>query len=366
LLFLFVHHSFVSFPSPLLLLSQNTTRLLLVISLRIPWALRKPFEPDARIPYFDLQRLYYVAFSRAKGLLILMAVRCPGKALTPLWSQIPAWSPNKIKNMPAAEPWEEAILPRPHYGFTNDIQLYTTCPHQYQFFRSYNFAAAQNKIYFAGQLVHRTLEHIHRMARDKRLEELNEKTLERIFERKFRALTQSYLSAIESNQKTRAWQQVLRYFQQNREMLRMIEAAELPVQIEKSAYVLTGKIDLLVKNASSIDLIDFKTQPRPKDASVLLGAYEQQLHFYAHALEQSYSQRPERLFLYWTAEERRENALMEIPYQEERMKKINTHLEDVVEHIEKKQFHVRQPPALEICRKCDLRALCQQDRVINI
>jgi site-specific recombinase XerD len=41
----------VSFPLPLLLLSQNTIRLLLVISLRIPWALRTPRKASTIATY---------------------------------------------------------------------------------------------------------------------------------------------------------------------------------------------------------------------------------------------------------------------------------------------------------------------------
>lgn len=268
--------------------------------------------------------------------------------------------------MPPCEPWQEPSLPRPRYGLTNDLQLYITCPRQYQFFRTYNFTPGHNETYFSGQLVHHTLEHIHRMARDRKLAELdNEEALLKIFERKFQALTQVYLSSIDSEQKTQAWQQVQRYCQQNWVTLDRVEAAELPIQIDTPKYVLTGTIDLLVETASGIDLIDFKTHQRPKQNSAFLEQYEQQLHFYAHAVEQSRGQRPERLFLYWTAEERKENALMEIPYQAEKMKKINTDLENVVENIEKKNFHVHRPPAIEICQLCNIRHLCRQDRIIE-
>ena len=325
-----------------------------------------PFEPAARIPNFDLHRLYYVAFSRAKNLLLLMAARNPWKPLAEFWHSLPSWSPAVLKDMPPCEPWQEPSLPRPRYGLTNDLQLYITCPRQYQFFRTYNFTPGHNETYFSGQLVHHTLEHIHRMARDRKLAELdNEEALLKIFERKFQALTQVYLSSIDSEQKTQAWQQVQRYCQQNWVTLDRVEAAELPIQIDTPKYVLTGTIDLLVETASGIDLIDFKTHQRPKQNSAFLEQYEQQLHFYAHAVEQSRGQRPERLFLYWTAEERKENALMEIPYQAEKMKKINTDLENVVENIEKKNFHVHRPPAIEICQLCNIRHLCRQDRIIE-
>jgi DNA helicase-2/ATP-dependent DNA helicase PcrA len=150
-----------------------------------------------------------------KDFLVSMAVRQPGKPLASLWQDLPSWSHNDVKNMPEADKPEEPSAQHPRYGLTNDLQLYMTCPRQFQFFRTYNFTPTLNRTHFSGQLVRHTLEHIHRMARDGKLEELNEEALTAAFERKFQALTQSYISSIDSNQKTLAWQQILRYFQQN-------------------------------------------------------------------------------------------------------------------------------------------------------
>jgi DNA helicase II / ATP-dependent DNA helicase PcrA len=268
--------------------------------------------------------------------------------------------------MPASENREQPADPQPRYGLTNDIQLYTTCPRQFQFFRDYNFTPSRNGRHFSGQLVHHTLEHIHRVARDGKLEDMNEEALSQIFERKFQALVQSYAFPIDSSQKSRAWQQVLRYFLQNRETLHHVEAAEVSIQMDKHRYILTGTIDLLVKTPAGLDLIDFKTFPRPNKNVFFLEEYEQQLHFYASAMEQSRGQRPQRMFLYWTAEERKEDALMEIPYQPEKVKKMNSDLENTVANIKAANFHVRQPPDIETCQRCDIRYLCQRDRVIEI
>jgi DNA helicase-2/ATP-dependent DNA helicase PcrA len=325
-----------------------------------------PFEPANRSPEFDLRRLYYVAFSRAKALLVLMAVREPGTYLASLWRQLPSWSLRAISKMPDQEELGQHFVPQPRYGLTSHIQLYTTCPRQFQFFRAHSFAASQNSKYVAGQLVHRTLEYLHRMARDGRIAELSEQKINGIFERQVRALMQLHPLPIDAAQKARAWQQVLRYFQHNQEMLQQIAEAELQVQIDGGNYTLTGKIDLLVKTQQGMDLIDFKTQPRPDKDTGLLKQYEQQLHFYAHALEQSRGKRPDRLFLYWTIEERRENALEEIPYRAEKMQKMSADLNEIVENIQNEHFHVQIAPGAETCRCCDIRYLCRQDRVIEI
>ena len=104
----------------------------------------------------------------------------------------------------------------------------------------------------------------------------------------------------------------MNYFRQNRQELARIQAAEFNVQVEKDDYVLTGKIDLLMEGRGGLDILDFKTSKRPTKNSDALTAYKQQLYLYAHALEKRTGNLPKRLLLYWTAEDSREDALMEI------------------------------------------------------
>jgi len=65
------------------------------------------------------------------------------------------------------------------------------------------------------------------------------------------------------------------------------------------------------------ELLDFKTSEKPVDSPELIRSYERQLATYAHILERRHGKRPERLFLYWTAEPNKEDALMELPYRPE-------------------------------------------------
>jgi len=321
-------------------------------------------EPHQRIPAFDQHRLYYVAFSRAKNLLVLTAPKRPSTALAALWQKLPVWQQADLQHMPNSEPLDESFKPLPRYGLTSHIQVYNTCPRQYHYFRTYNFTPGSTKERFFGQLVHHTLEHIHRIARDGRHSLLNEETIERVFERKFQALVQSHQSSIDTYQKADALQQVLRYFQQNQEILHNVLDAEVPIQINRGNYVLTGKIDLLVKINHDLTLIDFKTHTSATNSSSLLEHYQQQVHFYANALELAGYHRPKRLFLYWTAEEHQENALMEVSYTTEKVTAMSRAIEETVSNIENQKFHVWKPPATEICQRCDLRHLCRQDRVI--
>ena len=109
-------------------------------------------------------------------------------------------------------------------------------------------------------------------------------------------------------------QQVLNYFRQNQAEMRRVIQTEVDVSLEKDGYILTGKVDLLLGGDGKLELLDFKTSPRPKESPELISAYERQLCTYAHILERRHDRHVDRLLLYWTSEPRKENALMVLPY----------------------------------------------------
>jgi CRISPR/Cas system-associated exonuclease Cas4 (RecB family) len=155
-----------------------------------------------------------------------------------------------------------------------------------------------------------------------------------------------------------------------RQALQGIKAAEFPVQVEetlveeKNTYLLAGTIDLLLNGSRGLEILDFKTLHRPDERSAQLVSYKRQLYFYAYATEKCFRQPPQRLFLYWTAEERKENALMEIPYCEDDVQQTMCAISETVAKIQQQQFVVSQPPSPHVCKTCDVRHLCQKERLI--
>jgi DNA helicase-2/ATP-dependent DNA helicase PcrA len=121
-------------------------------------------------------------------------------------------------------------------------------------------------------------------------------------------------------------------------MQRVIET-EVDVSVEKDRYVLTGKVDLLLGGDGRLELLDFKTSPRPVYSPALLASYERQLCTYAHILETRYGKRPDRLLLYWTAEPRKQDALMAFPYQPERVAAAGTYFDQVVTKNPAERLH---------------------------
>jgi len=331
-----------------------------------PFNHRAPFEPEQRITLFDRMRLHYVAFSRPQKLLVLSAHESPKDHFTSIWQGLPQW-PYVQKDLLAAQRFDlhQRMPVKRSYSFTGDLRIYETCPRQYQFFREYDFTPSRSSVIFFGLLVHQTIEEIHRIALDGRLDTLDEQQVEALFERTFRFLCLSDVRPIGDTAKASALRQVLNYYRQNRDEMRRVIQTEVDVSLEKDGYILAGKVDLLLGGDGKLELLDFKTSPRPRGSPELFAAYQRQLCTYAHILERRHGRRVDRLLLYWTAEGRKEDALMVLPYDPAQVDEAGRHFDDTVRRIQAREFAVTKPPEAAICKECDLRLLCRSENIIQ-
>lgn len=124
-------------------------------------------------------------------------------------------------------------------------------------------------------------------------------------------------------------------------------------------------MDLLLGGDGKLELLDFKTSPRPRGSPELFAAYLRQLCTYAHILERRHGRRVDRLLLYWTAEPRKEDALMVLPYDPAQVEEAGRHFDDTVRRIQAREFSVTTPPEAAICKECDLRLLCRSENIIQ-
>ncbi|MHB2026492.1 MAG: ATP-dependent DNA helicase [Elusimicrobiota bacterium] len=331
-----------------------------------PFYRRPPFEPENRITLFDRMRLHYVAFSRPQKVLVLSAHEAPKDYFAPIWQGLPQW-PYVERELLAAQSFalRERMPIKKSYSFTGDLKIYETCPRQYQFFREYDFTPSRSAVIFFGLLVHQTIEDIHRLVLDGKLGELNEARIREIFERTFRFLVLTDVRPIAGAAKDAAFTQVMNYFHQNQDEMRRVIETEVDVSLEKDGYILGGKVDLLLGGDGKLELLDFKTSPRPKNSPELVAAYERQLCTYAHILERRHGRRVDRLFLYWTSEPRKEDALMALPYDPAKVDEAGRYFNQVVARIQGKEFKIKKPPEAGICKECDLRLLCHAEGIIG-
>jgi DNA helicase-2/ATP-dependent DNA helicase PcrA len=114
-----------------------------------------------------------------------------------------------------------------------------------------------------------------------------------------------------------------------------------------------------------LELLDFKTSPRPKNSPELIAAYEHQLCTYAHILERRHGRRVDRLLLYWTSEPRKQDALMDLPYDPMEVEEAGLYFDETVRRIQAHEFAVITPPEASICKECDLNRLCRNEGIIS-
>ena len=330
-----------------------------------PFYRRPPFEPEARITTFDRMRLHYVAFSRPQNLLVLTTHEPPKDYFAPIWQGLPQW-PYVQKERLASQRFQlqQRMPVKRNYSFTGDLKIYETCPRQYQFFREYDFTPSRSAVIFFGLLVHQTIEEVHRIVIDGHLDSLDKARIRELFERTFRFLCLSDVRHIGDAAKEAAFNQVIDYFDQNQNEMRRVIQTEVDVSLEKEGYILVGKVDLLLGGDGKLELLDFKTSPRPKQSPALIAAYERQLCTYAHILERRYGRRVDRMLLYWTAEPRKKDALMVVPYDPSRVHEAGRHFDTVVGLIQAKEFSIKVPPEPGICKECDFKQLCHVEGFI--
>lgn len=126
-------------------------------------------EPLDKIGQFDLMRLFYVALSRPQNLLILPDIvtekgkrQYVSEPFKTILAEKPITEIQKLNldRVPKSKDTQERN--EKIYSFTSDYTSYENCPRQYMVFRKYGFVPSRSQTHFFGQLVHRTIEDLHR------------------------------------------------------------------------------------------------------------------------------------------------------------------------------------------------------------
>jgi DNA helicase-2/ATP-dependent DNA helicase PcrA len=305
-------------------------------------------------------RLHYVAFSRPQKLMVLTSTNQPKAHFNPIWEDLPQWPYIQTEILKAQRfiP-KEFLPPKKAFSFTSHIKVYETCPRQYLYFKDYGFTPSRTAETLFGSLVHQTIEDIHRLILEGKPLNKVEDQIEDLFKVNYRHLQLSGLRPLSSERQEYALNQVNNYVKQNHDRIHHVVDTEVDVSLEKEDYILMGKVDLILRKDDRLELLDFKAQQRPPEGSPWLSSYHDQLLIYAHILEERYYKIPDRLVLYWTAEETREQAAMTFPYQHEKVALAGERFDLVAHQILNPDFKIRQYPEMKVCNECDLLAFCQ-------
>lgn len=318
------------------------------------------FEPEEKISTFDFMRQYYVAFSRAEKILVLTTTEKPNQLFDSIWEGLDQWPyvERKVLESLKFAPRRQ-FIPKRSYSLTSDVNVFEVCPRQYQFYQDYGFSPSRSASMTFGTLVHQTIEDIHKQVIEGKLDQINVGIIEnQWFEMNYQSLIAAGMRPLAEQRKQTALQHVLNYFKQNLKDLERVIETEVDVSVEKPNYILNGKIDLLRGKDGKLEVLDFKSQQRPDKGDPIISRYYNQLCLYSHILKERYGKHPERLYIYWTAENDRDGALMEFPVDPSVILSAGQHFDNIVNIIQKSDFSVKNRPSSETCRNCDFRTYC--------
>jgi DNA helicase-2/ATP-dependent DNA helicase PcrA len=322
-----------------------------------PYYHRKEFEPYERITDFDQMRLHYVAFSRAQDLLVLVSRKKPFRYYQEIFEKVKDYeNVNKDEWRKIRVKTKEKKTQKLEYGFTSHINVYDICPKQYLMYKEYEFTPARAAQRIFGSLVHQTIEDIHRHVIEKIPEELDEEKVLEYFEINKRGFIKQ---GVHPFNEEAARDHVLNYFRNNKDMISKVQETEYEVVLEKSNYYLKGILDLIRGEDGKIDILDFKAQPRPEPENSALECYRRQLAVYSHIVKEKKGIEPARTIIYWTGEEEKSKAIMEIGISDEKVKDVADHFDKIVRKIRNKEFEVSNKPDKKVCDECDFRHCCR-------
>ncbi len=117
-------------------------------------------EPLEKMDDYDTMRMFYVALSRAKNLLIISQFKGPGQSTYPAFERLFAESDfDMADDGKISFPKERSAneVEEKTYSFKYDYIPYLTCPRNYMAFKKYGFVPSRSQTMFYGSLILRTI-----------------------------------------------------------------------------------------------------------------------------------------------------------------------------------------------------------------
>ena len=316
---------------------------------------RKPFEPMADIKYFDFWRLYYVAFSRAQNLLVLATKQEDSKYFGAYLENLP-----NIETFGSGVKFEQVkdVNFKHVYSFTSHISVYDGCPTQYKFYKEYGFAQNQMFHTSVGSLVHATLEDMNKCIIAGNIDRVNEESITEWFYMNYQSMQEQTGYFLTDEQQDNALQQVIRYFHHRKDELGKVWKAEEEINLVLPKYILQGIIDLVEGDDETVEIVDYKTGPKPdaENHPERVEHYKKQLEIYAYLIEKRYGKKVRRMHLYYTST-MDGNPIISFDWSRDAIDKTVDEISGTVMRIESKDFEDKVQNNYA-CRFCDMKYVC--------
>uniref|UniRef100_A0A831TET7 DNA 3'-5' helicase n=1 Tax=Thermorudis peleae TaxID=1382356 RepID=A0A831TET7_9BACT len=309
---------------------------------------RQPAEDDPHLA--DQRRLFYVAMTRARDLVILsVPERIRKQRCKP--SRFLAEMGLELKELPIPsyriDGSERRALgtPRAHLTFSA-INAYLTCPLRYRLL--YEDGLSVPTWYFVqfGTSLHRTLEAIHRRALAG--EPVDEPAALALFEQCWVPFGPRSVEAEQRLEETgRGY--IARYVREHAASFPRVRRAELTFSYDAGDALLSGRVDLVREaEGGGLEIVDFKTRAH---GGLEITNARLQVELYALACENLLDDEVRRLTVHLLAD----GETLDFPWDPQARQHVRDTLDEVITGIAERQFAPKPGPH---CRACDFRRLC--------
>ena len=153
-------------------------------------------------------------------------------------------------------------------------------------------------------------------------------------------------------------QQVIRYYHHRKNELGKVWKAEEEIVLVLPEYILQGIIDLVEGEGDTVEIVDYKTGPKPdvENHPSRVEHYRKQLEIYAYLIEKKYGKNVSRMHLYYTSTIEGD-PLVSFKWNRTAVDKTIGEISNTVKKIEAKDFRERVQNTYA-CKFCDMRWYC--------
>lgn len=300
--------------------------------------------------YDDERRLFYVASTRAKKLLVLGSADKINKRGHPsrFLDEIPESLVHKVDfDDPDVSPFEvlektSSEIKRLSYS---NVVYYLYCPLRYKLMVEYEFKVPQLPRALYGTSIHQALAELHKRLRDG--DTVDQDELGKIFEHNWIPLG-ARARNYEDELKNKGYELFRTYYEKSLDLSENVYDVEQRFTIPYDKAMLVGRIDLMKKRDNSLEIVDFKTSKQPHDRVV---DPKLQLGIYALYAQQQVDRPLEWLTLHYL------DGNQQVPFKWNEEMKMDTEqsIKKVVRGIIDQDF---EPTPGSRCENCEFKNVC--------
>ena len=208
-----------------------------------------------------------------------------------------------------------------------------------------------------GSLVHATLEDMNKCIINGHMDMVNEDSIKEWFTLNYHSMQEQTGYRLTEEQSMNALSQVLRYYRLRKEELGRVWKAEEEINLVLPDYILQGVIDLIEGEKDTVEIVDYKTGPKPDISEPQrVTHYKKQLEIYAYLIEKRYGKKVSRMHLYYTSTVEG-NPIITFDWRREAVDATIAEITQTVKNIEAKKYdHMVQNSYA--CEFCDMRYVC--------